>query len=41
MKQKAYAAAGVEEVVISIASTDPAFHEAQLTRLMTQVAPQI
>lgn len=38
---KAYAAAGVEEVVVSIASTDPAFHEAQLTRLMTQVAPTI
>ncbi len=38
---QAYAAAGVQEVVVSIASTDPAFHEAQLTRLMTQVAPKV
>lgn len=38
---QAYAAAGVQEVVVSIASTDPAFHEAQLTRLMTQVIPNI
>lgn len=38
---RAYAAAGVEEVVVSIASTDPAFHEAQLTRLMTQVTPHL
>lgn len=38
---KAYAGAGVQEIVVSIASTDPAFHEAQLRRLMTEVAPAI
>lgn len=38
---QAYAAAGVEEVVVSIASTDPAFHKTQLTRLMQQVLPQV
>ena len=38
---QAYVAAGVQEVVVSIASNDLAFHEAQLTRLMIQVAPNI
>lgn len=38
---QAFAAAGVQEVVVSIASKDPAFHEARLTRLMTRVAPML
>ncbi len=38
---RAYAAAGVQEVVVSIGSNDPAFHEAQLRRFMSQVASAI
>lgn len=38
---RAYKAAGVQEVVVSIGSNDPAFHEAELTRLMTRIAPQV
>lgn len=38
---QAYQTAGVQEVVVSIGSDDPAFHEAQLTRLMTKVAPRL
>ena len=38
---RAFRDAGVQEAVISIASTDVAEHEAVLTRLMTKVAPAI
>ncbi len=38
---RAFRDAGVQEAVISIASTDVAEHEAVLTRVMTKVAPAI
>lgn len=38
---RAFRDAGVQEAVISIASTDVAKHEAVLTRVMTKVAPAI
>jgi probable F420-dependent oxidoreductase len=37
----AFGAAGVQEAVISIPSTDPAFHTETLTQLMTKVAPAL
>ena len=38
---RAFRDAGVQEAVISIASTDTSVHDATLTRLMTQVAPDL
>ncbi len=38
---RAFTAAGVDEVVVSIPSNDAATHEATLKRLMTQAAPRL